>query len=78
MQEPLSVEQEAQAEELTAHILEAIAADVRKVARLLVSRTGPDTFGQTEFHLRDLSHQIGAKALETSLAQKKTATTAPA
>jgi hypothetical protein len=71
MQEPLSAEQEAQVEQLTADILQAIAADVRKVARLLLSRTGPDTFGQTEFRLRDLSHQIGAKALEASLAQKK-------
>ena len=78
MQETPSAEQEAQVERLTADILQAIAADVRKVARLLLGRAGPDTFGQTEFRLRDLSHQIGAKALETSLAQKKTATAAPA
>ena len=78
MQEPLTAEQEAQVQELTGHILEAIAADVRTVARLLVTRTGKNTFGQTEFQLRDLVHHIGAKALETSLAQKKTATSARA
>ena len=78
MQEVLSAEQEAQVQELTGHILEAIAVDVRKVACLLVTRTGKNTFGTTEFQLRDLVHHIGAKALETSLAQKKTATSAPA
>ena len=77
MQEPLSAEQEAQAQELAAHISEAIASDVLAIARLLVSRTGKHTFGQTEFHLRDLVHRAGAKALEISLAQKKTATSAP-
>lgn len=78
MQEPLSAEQEAQAQELALHITEAIAADVLKVARLLVTHTGQHTFGQTELQLRDLVHHIGALALETSLAQKKTATSAPA
>jgi hypothetical protein len=76
MQEPLSAEQEAQAHELAAQISAAIASDVLAIARLLVSRTGKHTFGQTEFQLRDLAHRAGAKALETSLAQKKTATSA--
>ena len=71
MQEPLSSEQEAQAQELAAQISAAIASDVLALARLLVSRTGKHTFGQTEFQLRDLVHRAGAKALETSLAQKK-------
>jgi hypothetical protein len=78
MQESLTPEQEAQAQELAALVAEAIAADVLQVARLLVSKKTRDTFGQTEFQLRDLTHQIGARALEISLAQKKTATSAPA
>lgn len=77
MQESLSAEQEAQAQELAAHITEALASDVLAIARLLVSRTGTHTFGQTEFQLRELVHRAGAKALEISLAQKKTATLAP-
>jgi len=78
MQEKLTPEQEAQAQELAALVSEAIAADVLQVARLLVSKKTKDTFGQAEFQLRDLLHQIGARALEVSLAQKKTATSAPA
>jgi hypothetical protein len=73
----LTLEQEAQAQDLATRITEAIAADVLRVARLLVSKDTRHTFGQTELQLRDLIHRAGAKALETSLAQKKTATTAP-
>ncbi len=76
MQEKLTPEQEAQAQELAALVSEAIAADVLQVARLLVSKKTKDTFGQTGFQLRDLLHKIGARALEVSLAQKKTATSA--
>jgi hypothetical protein len=78
MQDQLTPEQEAQAQELAALVAEAIASDVLQVARLLVSKKTKDPFGQTEFQLRDLTHQIGARALEISLAQKKTATSAPA
>src|SRR6266498_1273398 len=76
MQEKLTPEQEAQAQELAALVSEAIAADVLQVARLLVSKKTKDTFGQTEFQQRDPLHKIGPRALEVSLAQKKTATSA--
>ena len=71
----LTAEQEAEAQELATRITEAIAADVLRMARLLVCKDTRHTFGQTELQLRDLVHKAGAKALETSLAQKKTATT---
>ncbi len=74
----LTAEQEAQAQDLALRITEAIAADVLRVARLLVSKDTRHTFGQTELQLRDLIHRAGARALETALAQKKTATTARA
>jgi hypothetical protein len=74
----LTTEQEAEAQELAKQITEAIATDVLRMARLLVSKDTRHTFGTTEFQLRDLVHKAAAKALETSLAQKKTATTAPA
>jgi hypothetical protein len=76
--ELLTVEQEAQAQELAGRITEAIAADVLRIARLLVSKDTRHTFGQTELQLRDLLHHAGATALEISLAQKKTVTMAPA
>ncbi len=73
----LTAEQEAQAQELAARITEAIASDVLRMARLLVSKDARHTFGQTELQLRDLLHRAGAKALEASPSQKKTATTGP-
>ena len=74
----LTAEQELEAQELAGRITEAIAVDVLRIARLLVAKDTRHTFGQTELQLRDLIHRAGAKALETSLAQKKTATTARA
>lgn len=71
----LSVEQEVEAQELATRITEAIASDVLRIARLLVSKDARHTFGETEFQVRDLVHQMGAKAVESSLSQKKTATT---
>ena len=73
--QPLTAEQEAQAEELTRLITDAIAADVRRIARLLVTKDTRHTFGQTELQLRDLLHHAGAQIMQTALAQKKTATT---
>jgi hypothetical protein len=73
----LTDDQEQQAQDLATRITEAIAVDVLRVARLLVSKDSRHTFGQTELQLRDLVLRAGAKALEISLAQKKTATTAP-
>jgi len=73
----LTPEQEAQAQELADQITQAIATDVLRMARLLVSKDTRHTFGQTEFQLRDLLHRAGVKVLQTSLAQKKTATEAP-
>jgi hypothetical protein len=73
----LTDDQEQQAQDLATRITEAIAVDVLRVARLLVSKDSRHTFGQTELQLRDLVLRAGAKALAISLAQKKTATTAP-
>jgi hypothetical protein len=74
---PLTDEQETQAQELATRIGEAVAADVLQMARLLVSKDARHTFGQTELQLRDLALHAAAKALETSLAGKKTATSGP-
>jgi hypothetical protein len=74
----LTAEQEAEAQELASQITQVMAADVLRMARLLVTKDTRHTFGSTEIQLRDLLHHAGAKALETCLAQKKTAIRAPA
>ena len=69
----LTAEQEAQAQELAALIRKATDEDLLAVARRLVATEEKTTFGQTEFDVRALLLQAGAKAYETFLAQKKTA-----
>jgi WD40 repeat protein len=41
------------------------------VARLLASKPDPQLLGRTEFEVRDQVHAIGAKAIETALAERK-------
>jgi hypothetical protein len=74
----LTAEPEAEAQELAKQVTEAIASDVPRMARLLVSKDTRHPVGSTELQLRDLVHRAGAKALEASLAQKTSATTARA
>jgi hypothetical protein len=79
LQQPLSPELEAKAQELLTHLRSRADEDLLALARLLVSKEDPEIFGATEFQVRDIVHRLGAKALETHLAQKKTtATPAPA
>ena len=45
--------------------------DLRKMARLLDSKPYKGLLGQTEFEVRDLAHDLGAKALQTALNERK-------
>jgi hypothetical protein len=74
---PLSPEREAAAQQLAALIRQATDDDFLRIARLLVSKDEKHLFGQTEFDLRALVLKAGAKAYQTYLRQKKTATAAP-
>ncbi len=74
---PLTPDQEARAQQLAADLQQALADELLAIARNLVANERRP-FGAAEFQLRDRFLQAGAKALELSLAQKKTATTAPA
>lgn len=59
-------------------IQQAITDEISSMARLLADKPSHELFGQTEFDLRKIAHRIAAKALEVSLAEKKTATLGPA
>ena len=71
---PLRPEQEAQVEALADKIQESNRPLVVKLARLLLSKKDGELFGQTEFEVRDLVHPFGARAYETTPAEKKMAT----
>ena len=73
---PLSVEREAEAQQLAEALRQAASDELLAIARALVATDEATLFGDTEFHVRDLVQQIGAKAYQTFLAQKKTATAA--
>jgi len=75
---PLTPEQEAQAQALVQRLRAEADDELLALARLLVSKPEHELFGQTEFQVRDLVHRLGAKAYEIHLAEKKTATAAPA
>lgn len=76
LQQPLRPELEAKAQELLVRLRSEADSDLLALARLLVSKEEHELFGETEFQVRDIVHRLGAKAYESHLALKKTATTA--
>ena len=76
--QPLAPEQEAEAQALAARLRPPVEEDLLALARLLVSKEDRDLFGETEFEVRDVVHQLGAKAYSTHLAGKKRGAKAPA
>jgi hypothetical protein len=75
---PLPPDQLAEAQALAQAIREATDAEIEDIARHLVATGDQHPFGANEFQLRDLAHEIAAKAVERHLARKKTVTRAPA
>jgi hypothetical protein len=76
---PLTPAQEAEAQRLFTLLQQAFLDEARQLARLLASKDDAHLLGRTEFEVRDAVHRLGAKALETALAErKKGATAAPA
>jgi hypothetical protein len=72
----LSEVQELEAKRLEAKIRLAVEQEISALARLLVSKSDDELFGQTEFQVRDLVLQMGAKAFQEYLSEKKMAMTA--
>jgi hypothetical protein len=68
---PLTAEQEAEAQRLYQLLKQATDQDLLQMARLLASKPNHQLLGATEFELRDRVMQIGAKAVETALAERK-------
>jgi hypothetical protein len=73
----LTEAQEREAKLLETKIRVAVDQEVADLARLLVSKSEGDLFGQTEFQIRDLVLRIGAQAFVEHLRGKKTAIEAP-
>jgi F420-0:gamma-glutamyl ligase len=78
MQEPLTPEQEAEAQQLTQLLAKLAQEDLLQMARAIVSAPKGQLFGATEFKVRDLALQLAARVYQQHLGQKKTATKDPA
>ena len=74
---PQTPEQQAEIEDLTRAIREAVDAEIAELAANLASTDDAHLFGANEFKVRALAHKIAAKAVEQHLARKKMATKAP-
>ena len=75
---PLPPEKQADLEQLTREIHEAVDAELGELADLLATTDDAHLFGDNEFKIRALAHKIAAKAVERHLARKKTDTRGPA
>ena len=73
LNEPLSAELEAQAQELATRIRARADSDILALARLLVSKSDAEVFGDTEFEARSIVHHLGAVALEERLKKTRAA-----
>jgi hypothetical protein len=73
----LTPDQQAEADRIRQALVEASAEDIRELAELLATKDDSNTFGATEFTVRDIALRIGAKAIEAALqGRKKGATSA--
>ena len=69
--QPLTPEQEAEAQRIFQVLKRTADEDLLAMARLLASKPDRALLGQTEFQLRDRVQEIGAKAIETALQERK-------
>ena len=75
---PLTPEKQAEIEDLSRAIREAVDAEISERAANLAATDDAHLFGANEFQIRSLAHTIAAKAIEQHLTRKKTAMKGPA
>ena len=75
---PLTPAKQAEIDDLTRAIRQAVDAEISELAANLATTDDAHLFGANEFRIRGLAHKIAAKAIEQHLARKKTATRGPA
>lgn len=70
-QPTLTPEQQTEADRIFAALRQAAETDLRELAELLATKDDSDTFGATEFTVRDIVLRVGTKALEAALEGRK-------
>jgi hypothetical protein len=67
----LTPEQEAEAQQLAALILQKAQEEALRMARLLASKPDHELLGATEVEIRERVHALGAHALQTAVNRRK-------
>jgi hypothetical protein len=67
----LTPEQRDEADQIERRLLAAVGDEVRGIAELLASKPDRQLLGEAEFQVRDRVHQIGARAIEAALDERK-------
>jgi len=70
-QDELTPEQTAEAERIYEELRRDSDGELRRIARLLASKSDSQLFGATEYEVRDLVHEVGAKAMRTAAEGRK-------
>lgn len=68
---PLTPEQEAEAALIEDLLLGKAKLQTRRIARLLASKENRQLFGETEFQLRDMVHELAADGMDAALVVRK-------
>ena len=74
--DPLTADQQAEADRIHAALIAAAAEDLRELADTLARTTDATIFGANEFTVRDIVLRVGAKALEAALQERQKGGTA--
>jgi hypothetical protein len=67
----LNSQQQEQAERIYQSLLDAAETDLRGIAELLASKPDHELLGRTEFEVRDMILDLGAKAFQAALNERK-------
>ncbi len=67
----LTPEQRDEADRIEQRLLAVIGDEIRGIAELLASKPDGQLLGAAEFQVRDRVHQIGARAIEAALDERK-------
>ena len=68
---PLTPDQAQLSDRIYQALRQAADSDLRSLADLLASKPDHQLLGRTEFEVRDQVHQIGAKAFQAALEERK-------
>ena len=67
----LTREQTAEADRIYEELRRASDGELREIARLLASKPDAQLFGATEYEVRELAHEVGAKAMRAAAGGRK-------